>query len=954
MGLLGRARKMIRGWAPDEPPAPQYYNVACPEGHILRGIRTEGYQALRCPSCGEGVFVLPQSPLPQPPAPTSTPRRRVAAPQPVFDDSPIPLTDAPPQPADIDVEAEAEGEIVWLEPESAESPPAASSLRLSESEISPDYRRPPKPQGNPRPPSSPTSKRSVPRPQTPGRPASDGSAALSPRRVRRPSLEPSAAVEERVITVSRASAWDGLKRHRLALVILSVGLLVAVTVGYRIWLSRWENLPHVAEVNWVEGQEALERGHFDEAKQKLARAAKAFEQLGVKDERASKSRQFASESAIFADLVSKTLEELVDEAARYQPPEKWPERFETIYKGQSLILESTIAETPETSRSGMYELDYRIFVGRGPRPSREGRIDLKGFQLFESLAPKVGQNVLFGARLSSLRFEGGVWRVRFMPDSGVILTQLKALPYLTRHDLPPIPAQEGRGLGRSFIAAAMIALVPPLDGPVEVEPGQLVRRPDLIGREVAVDGRIQFFQLHPGRGFDEILFKESSVAFRLPPKLRFSRAPDARVVRAIGILHKEGDQFAVDVQSLQLLPEDEVRLAQGVAVLAPDDVKNRKAWARWAARRAEMYSDVSLEIKARELEAQVLRIEANDASARDPKTALALAREGRENKVPEPLPSSLAHRAFQGMARLATTPEELDQLASRIETFLPRSSRPVGTVDLNPWLDRYQADPMATYLQAPQNVRNALDRRLLADVRQRSLELKAKTDGSLALKLAEDARTQLPDRPELAETLRNLGLETASRNVAALRRSEVLDLARAYEKSGQSDRGREVIRSWLQDQRENRLGARDAEGRVLLADQYRSLLNDRTTAVALLREAVAIDPESKPASEAFRRLGFRQEGDQWVEAVSSPSGEEADRRENDPDAIPELDDPIVGLTTDEVLSRFGKPDRRSRSITQGQVMIQWTYVGSRGSTQYINFLQKPNLPATVISRYSRR
>ena len=44
----------------------QSFSVACSEGQArLSGSRTEGYQALRCPECGEGVFVLLRSPAPR-------------------------------------------------------------------------------------------------------------------------------------------------------------------------------------------------------------------------------------------------------------------------------------------------------------------------------------------------------------------------------------------------------------------------------------------------------------------------------------------------------------------------------------------------------------------------------------------------------------------------------------------------------------------------------------------------------------------------------------------------------------------------------------------------------------------------------------------------------------------------------------------------------------------------
>ncbi len=113
LDLLGRAKKMLKAGGGHEPTRPQYYHVPCPEGHVIRGLRTEGYQAIRCPTCGEGVFVLPWSPLPDPPAPsTLRARRRRPAPPPP-EDTPIALSDAPPQ---------DEGEdVIWLDPDPVET-----------------------------------------------------------------------------------------------------------------------------------------------------------------------------------------------------------------------------------------------------------------------------------------------------------------------------------------------------------------------------------------------------------------------------------------------------------------------------------------------------------------------------------------------------------------------------------------------------------------------------------------------------------------------------------------------------------------------------------------------------------------------------------------------------------------------------------------------------------------
>ena len=108
----------------------QYYSVVCPLGHRLRGQRTGGYQALRCPSCGEGIFVLPASPLPDrlPPARSAPARTPIAAVADV-DEGPIELKDPAQVTVDI-VEPDdlaAEADIVWDDESVAESPPVPAS-----------------------------------------------------------------------------------------------------------------------------------------------------------------------------------------------------------------------------------------------------------------------------------------------------------------------------------------------------------------------------------------------------------------------------------------------------------------------------------------------------------------------------------------------------------------------------------------------------------------------------------------------------------------------------------------------------------------------------------------------------------------------------------------------------------------------------------------------------------
>ena len=127
LNLLGRARSLFKGLTPSVAKV-QYYSVACPLGHRLRGQRTGGYQALRCPSCGEGIFVLPASPLPEPVAPERSARARTAiAARVEVDEGPVELKD--PAQGTVDIaepdDQALDAEIIWDDEPAAKASPSA-------------------------------------------------------------------------------------------------------------------------------------------------------------------------------------------------------------------------------------------------------------------------------------------------------------------------------------------------------------------------------------------------------------------------------------------------------------------------------------------------------------------------------------------------------------------------------------------------------------------------------------------------------------------------------------------------------------------------------------------------------------------------------------------------------------------------------------------------------------
>ena len=525
----------------------------------------------------------------------------------------------------------------------------------------------------------------------------------------------------------------------------------------------------------------------------------------------------------------------------------------------------------------------------------------------------------------------------------------------------------------ALLAAALCALSGPAlaqaDKPVIVEPGELTKRPDLVGKEISVEDRVEFFLFHPDKGWDELKLKRCpDVVFAIPPRLR-QQHPQTPAARVQGVLRREGDRFVVDVSGLDMMPSDIDRLNHALATVSRMDIDTRSAWVRWAESRARAFGDQALLRRVREVEADVIRAESErpprdrDASA----FFLELADRARQRQVAEPEPSALAHRGFRVALAKANTGVELAALIGRIEAFFPLCKvppAPGAETELERWNAPYANDPVAAYRAASPAARVGLDHRLWADATQKRLERQAAEDPRAMIALAEQAANLLPDRPDLATSMLVKGAGADAKNISALKKDEVEALARLYsDRLKQPEKARELYRAWLDDQRSHRLSPRDAEGRLALANQYETLLKDPATAVRLLREAWAIDPRSREIADAFRRHGYRKVGDDWVEP--SPANEAGPgQARNDPPKnalglAVEVDGrggdgaSLLGSTPDQVRSHLGgKPNHRSWCASQGQVTEQWVYIGTR-SNQYVTFVRKAgDTHPRVISFYS--
>lgn len=513
-------------------------------------------------------------------------------------------------------------------------------------------------------------------------------------------------------------------------------------------------------------------------------------------------------------------------------------------------------------------------------------------------------------------------------------------------------------MNRLLLVLSLILAVPAAAIALEVEPADLTRRPELLGREVTVDDRIKLTLTHDGRVWDEVLLMRTPVRFILTSHLRLKTAPDrGQPIRLRGILRKlNGRQdergqeiYLCDVVERTLMKSDLERLDRAVADLGPKVAKQRYDWARWAGRRGTDFQDAALLRRADELNDQALRIEADLPSTDPPRHWLALSAKakalGREVEA-----AALAHLGFRARLTKSTEAAEIERLAREVAESFPGAARPThSSEDLGDWLPPYKIDPGNAYRLAPAEVRAALDHHLMADVLERKWDLLALADPKEGLTLAAQARERLPGRPEIARKLEDLGLKALERDVSSLRRDEVEALAKQLKVRGETEQAEAVARTWLDDRRTGRLNRRDVEGRIVLAELYIEMLGEHRAAGTLLREAWQIDPGSKALTRAYRRLGYRRDDDRWISTDEPSADSEPDETIAGPGRR-ESKDPLLGLTRKQVRARLGEPERIARAATQGQVVEQWTYRLPRGS-QFINFIRVPGLPGATVQRH---
>src|SRR5271154_4931471 len=119
-----------------------------------------------------------------------------------------------------------------------------------------------------------------------------------------------------------------------------------------------------------------------------------------------------------------------------------------------------------------------------------------------------------------------------------------------------------------ILAAPAAALCQTPPEPVSVEPAELARRDDLVGRQVVVDDHVRYYVPRNGMEPDELQLKRTPITFEVPRRLRPSTSTRLTAVIVWGVLKRDGRRLVCAVTEIQPVTGDLDRLERGLTSLS--------------------------------------------------------------------------------------------------------------------------------------------------------------------------------------------------------------------------------------------------------------------------------------------------------------------------------------------------------------------------------------------------
>ncbi|MEZ6065750.1 MAG: hypothetical protein R3B90_08600 [Planctomycetaceae bacterium] len=175
----------------------------------------------------------------------------------------------------------------------------------------------------------------------------------------------------------------------------------------------------------------------------------------------------------------------------------------------------------------------------------------------------------------------------------------------------------------------------------------------------------------------------------------------------------------------------------------------------------------------------------------------------------------------------------------------------------------YLGRPRQFYAEADEETRPLLERLLFVETAMLKARAELRPDGSNGDLVAKSLIALVPERQELAESLREQELAYHEGRVARMSRVEVVEFQKRLDALELPERGRRAVENWIEAQYVGR--QRSPELDIDRAEKTLDLLGDKEAVLALVTRAMKVDPRIDGSQLLLERMGYG-----WLDGKAVP------------------------------------------------------------------------------------
>lgn len=459
--------------------------------------------------------------------------------------------------------------------------------------------------------------------------------------------------------------------------------------------------------------------------------------------------------------------------------------------------------------------------------------------------------------------------------------------------------------------------------------------PQWVEQIIKVEGQVISFT-----GRNQFRLKQCELPFHLTDVNQLRAVDVGQNVELTGRIRKEAGKLFFVAMRAKTLGSHLEQFAAREAKLKSAKADDWYELAKWAAERGKFYEEDELLARGRRAWRKGLQLEQAALPAGDFPSRLALAEKVHENFPDAALEGELIHEAARLKWRKAEQDGTEQEFLAWLKDQFPASAKPLVeySAELN---RRYVANPQETFRLADEVVRDQLVRMLALEAQLSHILPRAKADGSNAIEIADQLASLAPERTDLIDKYRELGLKWRLGSIASASRQEALQLADNLKERGQPDEAKSLLASWIRSQAA-KVRNDDQVALLQLAEDYLQLVNDEAAAAKLLMAAHELDPSLEEAGNRLRQLGYRWDQDRWMKSDASDSalgpGKSSHQLAKD-------------MTADQVRKLLGKPTGMTRVFHSKGLDEVWSFSQPGTPRLFIYFKSPGGGAALKVQRY---